>query len=110
MDVFKLSFPEPPVFYSHGDEDRFFQGFYVFPEYVRITGLLHELTLELRQSPERETMLELIALFARYRIELAYLRPAVAVLSDEDRIWFNRPEMFWHDGLCSDAQASDLPR
>ena len=110
MDMFKLSFPVPPIFYSHSDEDRFFQGFYALPEYVRITGVLRELTLELRQPPGRESILELIALLARYRIELAYLRPAMAALSDEDRAWFQRPAMFWHDGLFGDAQASDRPR
>ena len=79
---------EGPVYYSQGDEDRFFACIYTLPEYVTVTGRLRTEILELRLPIARETFRELIALFTRYEISLLSLRPALANLSKKDLAYF----------------------
>lgn len=98
MDKLEVSLPGP-IFYSRGDEDRFFTCFYNLPEYVAVTGRLKNLTLELNLPLCRESFEELIALLARYNISLSCLRPALAALSEDDKSSFKRPEAFWHNDL-----------
>ena len=103
----RLPIEDAKLYYSQGDEDRFYGCFYALPEYVDVArdGKALQLTLKLPLS--RESFYELVAVFTRYNVSLHWLRPALSALSKSDRAYFSgRPTAYWFEGLIGNDEES----
>ena len=81
-------------FYSHADESAFFAFARSIKAVRDITGSGDSIILEVASRPSQESLSDLVALFARYRVsgmhQLAQFR------SSSNERWFADPAKFWH--------------
>ncbi|MCD5329674.1 hypothetical protein ACFFU8_15245 [Chromobacterium piscinae] len=87
-------------FYSYGDERRFFQGLDEIDCIKNIKGVGRDLIFDINLNYlSKERLLELIALFWRYQIDLAPLR----VLAERSKkfAWLSEECHYWHGHMYS---------
>jgi len=85
------------VFYSPGDERRFFAGFSGNPAIAGVCGMGQQLELTLIQRHlNHEALRDLIALLWRYHIPLSPLSP----LANGARFtWLSDEKWYWHQSM-----------
>lgn len=80
---------------SENDERRFYDGLKALSGFVKAYGSLEVLHIELADCLSDEDLRELLALFARYGIEMSQLK---SFLTEQNCRWFcNIPTAYWHE-------------
>ena len=88
------------TYYHHNDEAAFF-GWLDRMECVEgYRGEVTDLIISLRRRPTRYDLLELIAFFFRYGIDMAQLR---RFETKANRGWLRDPKMYWHQPMFGDG-------
>ena len=84
------------TYYSHRDEDAFFEWIKKISSIKKFKGLGDELYLyiESAEIPDND-LRELIALFYRYKVDMKQL---AIFLNDNNKEWFHegKPKAYWH--------------
>jgi hypothetical protein len=85
------------VFYSMGDERRFFQGLTENPAVSKVRGIGRQLEVTLILARlNRDALRELVALLWRYGISLESL----SVLTEREKFrWLDDERCFWHKNM-----------
>jgi hypothetical protein len=88
---------EESMYFSKGDEKRFYDGLNAVKAIKKIHGQLSELYLEVALSElHSDDMRELLALFWRYGVSLSFLKE-VAV--KKNFAWLRDTKKFWYKDL-----------
>jgi len=89
------------MFYSPADETAFFRFAESIKAVRRIDGVGDSIILHVRSRVSQESLLDLIALFERYRIPR--MSQLAQFLSAPNKRWFADPRKFWHKKVFTDA-------
>jgi hypothetical protein len=82
---------------AHGDEDSFFQWLKSIPSVIDYHGAGRELRINVDyESVNKYDMMELIALFYRYKADLKQLR---ALDRQDFREFLHDKERYWYDSM-----------
>jgi hypothetical protein len=92
------------VYYSQGDEDRFFGCIYALPEYVEIKWDGSALQLTLRKPVSGKSFNELRGLFLRYGVPISSLQPMFQVLRKRTRLRNHLTDELWAEMVSKDDQ------
>jgi len=94
-----------PSYYSDFDEDNFFAWIKRVTSVTDINGDRDELIIKVDIPRFNSTdLLELLAVFRRYRIDLRVLG---RLETSENRSWFNDRSKWWHAYVFGDAKWND---
>lgn len=89
------------IFYSENDEAAFFEWLGKIKCITRFEGARNKLYVHIAVGAvSKQELLELIALFFRYRIDMSQLQ---AFLTEENREWFyDNKKAYWHPQVFGD--------
>lgn len=83
-------------FYSNLDEAVFFEWIKKISSIQDCKGVADELHLDVKVAMSDDALRNLIALFARYAIEMNDLKQFV---TDENRQWFKNKQAYWYSNV-----------
>jgi hypothetical protein len=84
---------EGPTYYSQGDEAAFFAWLQAISCISDIVGQSTGLRIQLKRTPSKSDLRELIGLLYRYNMNM---KPLAAFKTARNAKWFAAPRMFWH--------------
>lgn len=88
---------EPSRFYSYLDEENFFKWMKSIPAVSQINRQGRDLVVTLTgQEIEKADLFDLIALFARYQIDMADLKKFA---DTEHGDWISNPDAYWYSSM-----------
>lgn len=89
------------MYYSQGDEDRFFLGLKTNRAVVKFRGAGNNLLVTVNsRNMTKEGLWDLIALLWRYKVPL---RPLKIFAQSKKFSWLNNKEMFWYKDMFKAA-------
>ena len=91
---------EGPVFRGESDEDHFFEWLAELPSFENVVGHGTQLQVNLREPVDDETVLGLIVLCDRWRIDMTPLRPLRTKANEN---WFAAPTRWVSNQLWGKA-------
>jgi hypothetical protein len=97
------------TYYHPNDETAFFEWLDRIECVASYRGEVRDLFISLKRRPTRYDLLELLAFFFRYGIELAQL---ARFETKANRDWFCDPQSYWHQGVFGEkatGSTSDKP-
>ena len=84
------------TYYSQDDETAFFEWLDRLDCVESNQGRLRALFIRLKRSPTRQDLLELLALFFRYGVDV---RQLTRFETKSNRRWLRSPDAYWHRAM-----------
>src|SRR5688572_3020473 len=91
-----------PTFFSHRDEDSFFNWLQSISCVEDVVGNGRDLHITLKRQPRDSQLRELIAVLYRYRMDMS---PLAILLTARNAAWFAKNRSaFWHTPVFGNAR------